>query len=218
VVEVVPTAPLGAFPYGSSQEHELLLAAGETLVLYTDGLVERPGVPLGDGIDELVATVSEASDPDEVCRLAIDQMAPPGGRRDDVAVVAVQNLEVPEDLRLRLAARPTMLAQVRAVLRRWLVRMQIGGQDASEIILAVNEACANAVEHAYSPAPAEFELKAIKHDGEVMFVITDTGRWRRPRGSNRGRGLAIMNAAMDEVDLSSSLDGTEVTMRKKVAD
>jgi anti-sigma regulatory factor (Ser/Thr protein kinase)/putative methionine-R-sulfoxide reductase with GAF domain len=217
VVEVVPAAPLGAFPYGSSQEHELLLAAGETLVLYTDGLVERPGVPLGDGIDELVATVSEASDPDEVCRLAIDQMAPPGGRRDDVAVVAVQNLEVPEDLRLRLAARPTMLAQVRTVLRRWLVRMQIGGQDASEIILAVNEACANAVEHAYSPAPAEFELKAIKHDGEVMFVITDTGRWRGPRGSNRGRGLAIMNAAMDEVDLSSSLDGTEVTMRKKVA-
>jgi anti-sigma regulatory factor (Ser/Thr protein kinase) len=216
IVEVTPAAPLGAFPYGTCEERELSLGPGEMLVLYTDGLVERPGIPLGDSIDELADAVSRAENPDVLCQMALDRLAPLGGLRDDVAVVAIQNAEVPTDLRMRLAARPGVLAEVRTTLRRWLGRMQIRGREASEIILAVNEACANAVEHAYSPAPAEFEVRASKADGEVLFVVSDRGRWRGPRGSNRGRGLAIMNAAMDEVDLNSSAEGTEITMRKKV--
>ena len=42
VIELAPAPPLGAFPYGRCQEHEMSLAPGETLVFYTDGLVERP--------------------------------------------------------------------------------------------------------------------------------------------------------------------------------
>jgi anti-sigma regulatory factor (Ser/Thr protein kinase) len=131
-------------------------------------------------------------------------------------MVAIRISEIPAQLRLQLAARPAVLSDMRTALRRWLARMQIVGRDASEIILAVNEACANAVEHAYSPAPAQFEVEASRRDAEVRFVVRDGGRWRGPRGSHRGRGLAIINAAMDEVDLTSNADGTEITMRKRL--
>jgi anti-sigma regulatory factor (Ser/Thr protein kinase)/putative methionine-R-sulfoxide reductase with GAF domain len=215
-VSVPPAAPLGAFPYGMCEDHEFSLAGGESLVFYTDGLVERPGEPLGESIEALITAVSDAGDPDGICRRALKLLGPAPALRDDVAVVAIQNAPVPLELRIRLAAKPTVLADVRTTMRRWLSRMDIGGREAAEIIMAVNEACANAVEHAYSPAPAEFELQASRTDKEMSFVVSDKGRWRAPRGRNRGRGLAIINAAMDEVELKSSADGTEITMRKRV--
>jgi GAF domain-containing protein len=46
IIEVTPGAPLGGFPYGTCPEHELSLFSGEIMVMYTDGLVERRGVPL----------------------------------------------------------------------------------------------------------------------------------------------------------------------------
>ncbi len=67
LLDFPPAAPLGAFPYTSYPEHEFSLASGETLVLYTDGLVERRGVPLTDGIDELAAAIAGVRDADEAC-------------------------------------------------------------------------------------------------------------------------------------------------------
>ena len=110
------------------------------------------------------------------------------GLRDDVAIVALQNSPVPAELHLRLPAEPTTLAQVRRMLRRWLVERRRGEGDVAEVTIAVSEACANAIEHAYSPAPASFELDASGDDGEVTVAIRDTGRWRAPRGRRTGDG------------------------------
>ncbi len=57
VLDVTPAPPLGAFPYGRCPEHELSLHSGEILVLYTDGLIERRGVPLSVGIEALATSV-----------------------------------------------------------------------------------------------------------------------------------------------------------------
>ena len=216
VFEVAPAAPLGAFPYGSCEEHELSLATGETLMFYTDGLVERPKIPLTKSINELLRVVRAASSAEEVCQLAVEQLVPVEGLRDDVAIVAVQNGEVPEDLRLRLPADPQVLAQVRRVIRRWLRNRGARDHVIAEITLAVSEACANAIEHAYSPAPAEFHLQASASEGEVTIVVSDAGRWRTARGRDRGRGLTIIDAAMDEGEINRSAIGTEIVMRRRV--
>jgi anti-sigma regulatory factor (Ser/Thr protein kinase) len=216
VFEVAPAAPLGAFPYGSCEEHELSLATGETLMFYTDGLVERPKIPLTNSINELLEVVRAASSAEEACQLAVEQLVPVEGLRDDVAIVAVQNGQVPEDLRLCLPADPQVLAQVRRVIRRWLRNRGARDHAIAEITLAVSEACANAIEHAYSPAPAEFHLQASASDGEVRIVVSDAGRWRTTRGRDRGRGLAIIDAAMDEREINRSAIGTEIVMHRKV--
>ena len=84
------------------------------------------------------------------------------------------------------------------------------------MVLAVNEACANAIEHAYPPSPATFELTASEEGGELVIAVRDTGRWRPDRESDRGRGLTIIDAAMDDVRLTTSDAGTEVLMRRRL--
>jgi anti-sigma regulatory factor (Ser/Thr protein kinase)/putative methionine-R-sulfoxide reductase with GAF domain len=216
VVDITPSAPLGAFSYGRVHEHQLVLAPGETLVFYTDGLVERPGTPLTESIDKLLEVVKGAPSVDELCRRAIDRMVPAGGLRDDVAIVAIQNSEINDELELHLPADPKVLAEIRLVLRRWLRHHGASDSQTMEITLAVSEACTNAIEHAYSPAPAEFTLRATATEGQLTFVVTDVGSWRAPRGQDRGRGLTIIRAAMDDVEVNSSETGTEIVMRRKI--
>jgi anti-sigma regulatory factor (Ser/Thr protein kinase)/putative methionine-R-sulfoxide reductase with GAF domain len=213
---VTPAPPLGAFPYGRCPEHELELESGDMLFMYTDGLVERRGVPLNLGIDALAETLIGARTPEAACVLALAELVPDEGLQDDAAVVALQNSMVPAELHLRLPAQPKTLAHVRRVLRRWLVSRGADEADVAEVTIAVSEACANAIEHAYSPAPAAFALDATGDDGEITVAIRDEGRWRPPRGSNRGRGLSIMVAAMDDVQIDRTDTGTRVVMRRRL--
>jgi len=216
VIDVTPAPPLGAFPYGRCAEHEFLLESEEILFLYTDGLVERRGVPLSDGIDALARAVDEADSPEEACLAAITGLVPVEGLRDDVAIVALQSSPVPDELHLRLPAEPKTLAQVRRILRRWLVERGGGETDVAEVTIAVSEACANAIEHAYSPAPASFELHAWGDNGDITVAVRDEGQWRPPRGENRGRGLTIIASAMDDVQVGRLDSGTEVVMRRRL--
>jgi anti-sigma regulatory factor (Ser/Thr protein kinase) len=102
------------------------------------------------------------------------------------------------------------------VLRRWLTERGGEAEDVAEVTIAVSEACANAIEHAYSPAPANFGLRARAENDEVIVTVSDTGRWRAPRGQNRGRGLSIIVAAMDDVQIERTPEGTEVMMRRRL--
>jgi len=119
-------------------------------------------------------------------------------------------------LHLRLPAEPRMLAQVRRVLRRWLIERGAGQGDVTEVTIAVSEACANAIEHAYAPGPASFEVDASGQNGEITVTVRDEGQWRAPRGQNRGRGLSIIVAAMDDVQIERHEIGTEVVMRRRL--
>jgi anti-sigma regulatory factor (Ser/Thr protein kinase)/putative methionine-R-sulfoxide reductase with GAF domain len=216
VLEVTPAVPLGAYPYARYEDREIELEEGQSFVLYTDGLVERPGSDLDAGIAELLELVARARTPEAACMLAVDRLVPPGGARDDVAILAVQSTPVPEELFLQLPADPNMLSRTRRQFRRWLRHHGGSDSDLAEATIALSEACANAVEHAYSPMPASFEIRARCDAGELVISVKDAGRWRAPRGTNRGRGLAIMKSAMDEVSIERTDAGTEVIMRRRL--
>jgi anti-sigma regulatory factor (Ser/Thr protein kinase) len=209
---VVSSPPLGAFPYSTWTDQEDSVSDGETILFYTDGLVERPGTALNQSIETLLSATAEAASAEDACSLAVEHVRPFG--RDDMALVAVHYAALPAELRLRVTAEPPVLADIRRTLRRWLREQSVTEADTREILLAVSEASANAIEHAYSPAPAEFEVRASSRNGELAFVVADQGRWRNPRGEQRGRGLKVIRAAMDEVQINTSGGGTEIVMRK----
>ena len=84
--------------------------------------------------------------------------------------------------------------------------------------IAVSEACANAIEHAYAPVPGHVRApRGRRTDGEITMTVRDGGRWRAPRGQNRGRGLSIIVAAMDDVQIDRTAEGTEIVMRRRIA-
>jgi anti-sigma regulatory factor (Ser/Thr protein kinase)/putative methionine-R-sulfoxide reductase with GAF domain len=216
-LEIPPAAPLGALPFGTYPEHEVTIEPGSTLLLYTDGLVERRGERLEDGMTRLLELVDGTGSAEEACATLAAELIPPEGLQDDAAMVALQNIIVPERLRLRLPADPKVLTGVRRIIRRWLRDRGAQAEDIGRITLAVSEACANAIEHAYPPMPAAFSVEGDVSGDEVTIAVRDAGRWRPPRGRNRGRGLTIMESAMDEVRVTQERDGTAVVLRSRMA-
>jgi serine phosphatase RsbU (regulator of sigma subunit)/anti-sigma regulatory factor (Ser/Thr protein kinase) len=214
-LEIAP--PLGTVPYASYAEQDCRLDGGDTVVFYTDGLIERRGESLDAGFARLRAAARGVRGAEALCRTLTRELVPREGGADDIAMVALHCEPVAERLALVLPARPETLADVRRGLRRWLRAAGATDDDVAVITLAVGEACANAVEHAYSPTPAVYAIEAFEEAGAVTIAVRDSGRWRRPRGENRGRGLTIMENAMDELDVSQTAEGTEIVLRKRLA-
>jgi anti-sigma regulatory factor (Ser/Thr protein kinase) len=62
------------------------------------------------------------------------------------------------------------------------------------------------------------QLSATVSDHEVSITVRDFGRWREPRGENRGRGLHVIEAVMDSLTVrKGDREGTEVRMVRKLS-
>ena len=66
------------------------------------------------------------------------------------------------------------------------------------------------------PFPGRVEIDAELSSGCVFVTIRDFGDWRPPRGENRGRGLPLIEALMDSVDVVKGPRGTEVRLVRKL--
>jgi anti-sigma regulatory factor (Ser/Thr protein kinase) len=183
------------------------------LMLYTDGLVERRGPSIDDGLERLRELVSGLDDVEAVCTDVVDRMVS-DEPDDDVAAVAARLPALSEDLRTRWPAQPDALVAVRHLLRRWLRVHGASEEEAYEILVACQEACANAVEHAYAPGRAHFEVDASSREARIRITIRDRGRWREPRGTHRGRGLVLMRSLMETVEVEHADDGTVVVLER----
>ena len=132
---------------------------------------------------------------------------------DDVAVLALSCQPTAADrLTLDLPADPTVLFSLRRSLRNFLEEAGLGKDDAFALIVATGEAAADAIEHAYGPTESSFHVEAWTEGDEVHVLVRDVGRWRDPRSSGRGRGLALMEAFADRVEFVAGDDGTEVRL------
>jgi anti-sigma regulatory factor (Ser/Thr protein kinase)/putative methionine-R-sulfoxide reductase with GAF domain len=216
LLDSTPAPPLGTLPFGTYPETTARLEPGETLMLYTDGLVERRREPLTMGLERLCVHASVVASAETLCRRVVERLVPGGGADDDVAMVVVRSLPIAAQMRMQFPATPQVLSQIRQVLRRWLRAYEASPEETAALTLACGEACANAIEHAYSPSPRSFALDASYDAGLVTLTVRDSGRWRPARPSDRGRGLLMIEAVVDELDVLSTATGTEIVMRRRL--
>lgn len=116
-------------------------------------------------------------------------------------------------------AQPQYLRPMRAVVRRWLARLGVSEDTQQDLVLAVSEAAANAVEHAYPSEPraramVELSLWAERH--VLCLEIVDHGTWRPPVANppaERGRGIELMRKLADTVAIRQSTTGTTVLLQ-----
>jgi serine phosphatase RsbU (regulator of sigma subunit)/anti-sigma regulatory factor (Ser/Thr protein kinase) len=215
LLDVQGNVALGAVALARYRSTSSAFPAGAAVVLYTDGLVEARGESIEHGLGRLVDVVRGAGELDALCTRMVERLLPER-RSDDVAVIAARAVAAPEQLRGSWSADRASLPAVRRDLRLWLRAFGAAPDELYEIVLATQEACANAVEHAYRPGRRRFELDATCEDGQVRVVVRDEGRWRPPRGVNRGRGLLLMHEVMDSVDVRHSDAGTEVVLERRL--
>ena len=210
--------PVGALPTARYVEQRTVLAPGATLLLYTDGLVEDRSTPLEDGLARLhEIALSAPRDVDSFCSHVLRRVIGAAPSDDDVAVLAVQLTALDAELHLRLPAQPAVLAPLRATVRRWLAQAGASQLETHELLTACGEACTNAIRHASGPLRSDFEVDAAVVGANVEIVVRDEGSWREPRGDVGGRGLPIIEAYVDELDVRPGSGGTEVRMRRRLA-
>jgi serine/threonine-protein kinase RsbW len=121
-----------------------------------------------------------------------------------------------KSLSIEVPASAERLAEIRRRLADWLAPIGVSDASIADIVLVVNEAATNCIEHAYRGLdPGAIRVEA-KHDhGQILVDIADHGVWQPPTSlpSTRGRGLPIMRAVSAGVDVTSSPDGTTVHMK-----
>lgn len=215
LLEAEASVPLGVMPFPSYREQTRTLPAGATVLLYTDGLVERPGELLDTGLARLAkAAAAVEGGPERLCEALVRGLVPGGAASDDVAVLALHSPPLSVRFRLQLPADAARLGSMRALLRRWLRHVGASDRDIAEVLSATGEAAANAIEHGSESPERPVEVSGERRDGGVDLVVRDTGSWRPSRADGRGRGLVMMRAMMDAVDVVPAPGGTTVTMRR----
>jgi serine phosphatase RsbU (regulator of sigma subunit)/anti-sigma regulatory factor (Ser/Thr protein kinase) len=210
--------PIGTVGGHVYDEQTLTLSAGETLVLYTDGLIERRGQRLSDGEAALLEVAATAPDEPELkCQAITTRLTEDAAIADDIAILAVQTVGLHGLLEVEVSAAPAQLSASRHLIRRWVEANNGTDDDCAAFAIAVTEACANAIEHAYGLRDETIELRASLEDGVANVTIRDHGSWKESQEGNRGgRGIPIMREFMDEVSVESTDEGTTVRLSRRL--
>jgi len=194
------------------------LSPGATVLLYTDGLVERRRESLDVGFARLHETFRDGPrDLEALVDHVVAELVGPGGGADDVAVLAFRPAPENERLSLTLPTDPRQLRVLRSRLAGWLTRRGVDAETVFDLNLAVTEAAGNAIAHAYGLGDGEFGVDVHLEDDVVVCTVTDRGHWRAERRDGYGRGLMLMRALTEQVEIETSDDGTRVEMRRRVA-
>ena len=128
---------------------------------------------------------------------------------------------VPPPLHLVLTADWVSPSVARDKVRTWLRAHGWTAPRIDDLVLAINEAVSNSIEHGYGigandPAgDGTVELHGEITDRHVTFTVRDRGVWRTPVDepkSTRGQGIRLMRACVDEVTVEGTDEGTTVVL------
>ncbi|HEV3045901.1 MAG TPA: ATP-binding protein [Solirubrobacteraceae bacterium] len=121
-----------------------------------------------------------------------------------------------ESVEIHFAAVPASLARARATVGALAADRGARPEDLERIRLAVSEAVANVVMHAYGAARGEVHLTAVVIDGELTVVVADDGcgLGAAPASRGLGHGMRVIAAGCDSLSiLRRSNGGTQLEMR-----
>jgi anti-anti-sigma factor len=227
--------PSGAGSLGSGMRFRTArarLGVGAAILLYTDGIIDRPGRQKFSSTVEFAETAAtiladtgrSASGPgdrpiDRLCAQTIERLVQRTGWRDDVTLIVAQRSAPRPPMHLVVPADDAAAKTVRGRLREWL--FALGAEDGGTMVVehATGEFVDNAVEHAYrGQNPGVVTVDAdLLDDGVLRVSVADTGRWQSdgPQSPERGRGLALANMFVTSTRVRGGDHGTtaELTHR-----
>jgi serine/threonine-protein kinase RsbW len=115
----------------------------------------------------------------------------------------------------RATAEPAAVRVLRRRVRSWLRALECDEDLAESVVLIVDEAVTNAVEHACPDWECHVELVAGPRGCGNGFavLVSDNGAWQEASDPGyRGRGLKLIRQLSERSSIESSERGTEVRM------
>ncbi|MBA2642671.1 MAG: SpoIIE family protein phosphatase [Actinobacteria bacterium] len=212
------SGPLGWLLPNTPEDERAIVPPDAMLALYTDGLVERRGLQLDQGIDRLGAAILAAlpAEPRDAVDTVVDGVVE-SPTDDDLALLLVRLEEVPSALHIELPAEPSLLRELRRRVRTWLAHRGLDQSAREAAVLALSEACNNAIEHGYRDSPGTIRVRLDQRGDALGIRVADDGSWRHPvEDPTRGRGIVIMRGLMDVAEIVQKPHGTEVVLEQRL--
>lgn len=133
------------------------------------------------------------------------------------------------DIRVELLSNPRLLGSVRGLIRGYVSSLGLSREKTDDVVLALDEACANSIRHSYGGQPdQQVSLSCFSDNGFIEFVVCDEGI---PAAADRlepkstgpadihtltpgGLGLQLMRSVFDEVEfMPGDGRGNKVVLR-----
>ncbi|MEU9064059.1 SpoIIE family protein phosphatase [Streptomyces sp. NPDC048430] len=201
-------------------ETRLDLVPGETLVLYTDGLVEEPGADVDTGVAALIHEVSDGPDGAEALADHLsDRLWERWGSGDDVALLVLRrspDLGSPRAPRLHQyvhQADPQGLSEARSIVRQALTDWELAGL-ADDAELVTGELLVNVLLHTEGGAVLTLEVLPEPVRRIRLSVQDRSSVWPRRRTpgetSTSGRGLLLLDAVAERWGIEPRGEGKAV--------
>ena len=229
----IPGVPIGWPGAGSAEVVEITLDRSDTLVLYTDGLVEA-GKDIVAGLAALESVAKETSSypAAQMARLLVERALAGAERQDDaLALVLRRRMRPAGDAAFRLSPfehrfspNVAMVSVTRHLLHDWLTAQPIDETAVDDVLVVATELCANAIA-ASTGAERSIALRAYAERDTLVVEVEDDGpgfewpEWTDDEppdlAMERGRGLFLVRALSDGVEMVRTEDRTIVRCVKR---
>jgi serine phosphatase RsbU (regulator of sigma subunit)/anti-sigma regulatory factor (Ser/Thr protein kinase) len=198
------------------------ISDGDTLLMYTDGLVEARGDDIGGRIEALAESLRMArpvtTDPEALCDALIGTMDP-GRHEDDVAVLAARltSIAASDVAHWLLSPRPAAVARSRRLIRQTLAGWSLTElRDIAELL--VTELVTNAIRYATDPIELRLLhtstlLCEVRDDDHYLPILLEAGDL-----DEHGRGLFLVSRLAQRWGSSRTAHGKVVWFELAIAD
>lgn len=128
-------------------------------------------------------------------------------------------------VKLVIPAQPEYVGIARLCLSGVAARLHLPYDAVEDLKVALAEACTNAIQHAYGNGEGRVTVSFDLDEARLTIVVSDKGKGFDYRSvarkmpdpeKERGLGLYLIRALVDEVDVKSSPEGSTVTMIKNL--
>lgn len=227
VAQVAATGSAIGWPgAGSDGVADACLRPTDTLVLYTDGLVEaRKNIV--EGIDVLVrhAALAAHLPAEELATQLLERALSGAQRRDDTLALVVRATSVGEHRHeqvWRLAPAAEEIGATRRQVGEWLAARELDPDDIDDVRLVVSELLTNAVAAAHAAITVHVAVDTgrvhvwVSDDGGSTPDLSAAGAEPAPPDAQAGRGLFLVRSVMDDIAAVTNEIGTTVRCVKRL--